>query len=283
MFADALDFKAIFKSGWVDSVWIYIADSFTHLGFWYAVAGLVVVLFFLRKRVNKFFLAFIYTSPIWIVIASGYLKGHVYHQYPIAPLILLLIAYFFVFVGTNIERLVKIKYFRILVILVLLFTLYAPAMEAKDRMFNTQFPGLDIAGEYIKEHSSEDEWLVFPSHQSYGVLWHADRKGYGKGWKNLEKFKQIEEEQNVRWVFVYQWGMDIFQNEEMWNYISNNYSLKQIAFTQQGDQAQPVYFLLEKGGSFDLNSVNDMTRDKEAQFRDYEYTFGVSRLMYVNV
>ncbi len=283
MFADALDFKAIFKSGWVDSVWIYIADSFTHLGFWYAIAGLIVVLFFMRKRVNKFFLAFVYTSPIWIIVASGYLKGHVYHQYPIAPLVLLLIAYFFVFVGANIEKMVKIKYFRIIVILVLLFTLYAPAMEAKDRMFNTQFPGLDIAGEYIKENSEENEWLVFPSHQSYGVLWHADRKGYGKGWKKLDEFKQIEEEQNVRWVFVYQWGMDIFQNEEMWNYISSGYSLKQVAFTQQGDQAQPIYFLLEKGGSFDINAVNDLTKDKEVYFRDYEYSFGVSRIMYVNV
>ncbi|MBT7238003.1 phospholipid carrier-dependent glycosyltransferase [Candidatus Woesearchaeota archaeon] len=282
MFADALDFGSIFKAGWWDSVWIYIADSFTHLGFWYLMAGLIVVLFLLRKKVNKFLLAWIYTSPIWIVVASGYLKGHVFHQYPIMPLILIIIAYFFVFIGANVQKRTGIKYSKLIVILLLLFTLYGPAMEAKDRMFNTQFIGLDVAGEYIKENSGEDEWLVFPSHQSYGVLWHADRMGYGKRWSTVEQFKGAEED-GVRWVFVYQWGMDLFEKEELWNYISSEYSLKQVAFVQQGEQTVPTYFLLEKGGSFDINDVNDLIKDKEVKSREYEYTSGKTTLMYVDV
>ena len=155
-------------------------------------------------------------------------------------------------------------------------------MEAKDRMFNTQFIGLDVAGEYIKENSGEDEWLVFPSHQSYGVLWHADRMGYGKRWSTVEQFKGAEED-GVRWVFVYQWGMDLFEKEELWNYISSEYSLKQVAFVQQGEQTVPTYFLLEKGGSFDINDVNDLIKDKEVKSREYEYTSGKTTLMYVDV
>ncbi|MFH1376302.1 MAG: glycosyltransferase family 39 protein [Candidatus Woesearchaeota archaeon] len=285
LFADALDFGAMFKEGWWDMVWLFINDSITHLGFYFMICGLIIVLLFLRRRKTHVFLrAMIYSSPVWIIVASGYLKGHVYHQYPIAPLMLLLIAYLFVFVGVNIEKFVKIKYTRIIVILIFLIILYFPAMEAKDRMFNTQFVGLDIAGEYIKEHSAEDERLVFPSHQSYGILWHADRMGYGKGWsKDLDTFKKIEDEDNVRWVFVYQWGMDLFEKEELWEYISETYSLKQIAFMQNGEQVQPIYFLLEKGGSFDLNNINNIVQNKEMKTRDYEYSFGVQRISYINV
>ncbi|MFW9878002.1 MAG: hypothetical protein ACFFG0_33380, partial [Candidatus Thorarchaeota archaeon] len=283
MFANALDLGSIVKSGWWSSVWTNIADSITHLGFYYLIGGLIVILFLLRKKIPKFLLAWVYTSPIWIIIASGYLKGHVFHQYPIIPLVLILIAYLFVFIGINVEKMTKIKYSKFIVILILLVILYFPAMDAKDRMFNTQFFGLDVAGEYIQENSAEDEWVVFPSHQSYGVLWHADRMGYGKGWEDLESFKKIEEEQNVRWVFVYQWGFDLFQNEELWNYIKDRYSLKQIAFIQQNGNNQPIYFLLERGGSFDINSVNSLIQDKEVMTKYYEYTFGKVPMNYINV
>ncbi len=283
MFANFIDLGAVFHTSWWQSVWIYIADSFTHLGFYYLLGGLVVVLFLLRKKTPKFLRWWIYTSPIWILIAAAYLKGHAYHQYPIMPLVLILISYFIVFVAVNVQKFVKVKYVKIIVILLLLFSLYGPSMEAKDRMFNTQFMGLDVAGEYIQENSAEGAWVVCPSHQSYGVLWHADRMGYGKGWKGLEEFKQAEED-GVRWFFLYDWGMKIFsEDEELWEYISSNYSLKQFAALQQGSGTRPLYFLLEKGGSFDLDSVNELIEDKELQTREYEYTNGKVQMLYVNI
>ena len=283
MFANAFEFGAVFQSSWWQSIWIYLADSITHLGVYYLIAGLLVVLFLLRKKTNKFLLAWIYTSPIWIIVASGYLRGHVFHQYPLMPLILILIAYLFVFVGANVERRTKIKYSKIVVILILLFTLYGTSMDAKDRMFDTQFFALDIAGDYIRENSLEDERIAFPSHQSYGVLWHADRMGYGKGWRTLEDFKLIEERDNVRWVFVYQWGMNIFEEEELWGYIKENYSLKQVAYVQQGEQFQPIYFLLEKGGSFDQDNTGALISGKDVFQKEYDYTGGKVVVNYVNV
>ena len=186
------------------------------------------------------------------------------------------------FIAIGVEKLVKVKYARVIVILIFLITLYSPAMDAKDRMFNTQFHGLDLAGDYIRENSAEEDWLVFPSHQSYGVLWHADRKGYGKGWSTLENFKKAEE-LGVRWVFVYQWGMDLFQKEELWGYIANGYSLKQFAFVQEGESVRPIYLLLEKGGSFDLNDVNELTQGKEIKIKEYEYTFGKTSIAYIDL
>ena len=75
----------------------------------------------------------------------------------------------------------------------------------------------------------------------------------------------------------------IFEKEEVWEYISDSYSLKQVAFQQTGDRYQPIYFLLEKGGSFNLSQVDSMIKNKPVQKRTYEYTVGKIDLMYVNL
>lgn len=282
-FALAFDFNSVFTKEWYSSIWMYISDSITHLGFVYAMLGLLIILLFLKKRTNRFLLYFIYLSPIWIFIASGYLKGHIFHQYPIMPLIIILISYFFVFVATNIQKFVKFKYLKIIIIFILLISVYLPSMGARERMFNTQFIGLDVAGEFIKQHSSSDERLVFPSHQSYGVLWHADRKGFGSGWRTLENFKYAESV-GVKWVFVYQWGMDLFQDEELWGYISKNYSLRQIGFVSGGQtEIVPIYFLLSKGGSFDMDELNNLTQGKEINHQEYELTNDKITMGYIDL
>jgi len=57
-----------------------------------------------------------------------------------------------------------------------------------------------------------------------------------------------EEKYDITWLFIYQWGFKILDDEERWNYVQENYALKQAAFTKQGDKLQPVYFVMKKGG-----------------------------------
>jgi hypothetical protein len=152
-------------------------------------------------------------------------------------------------------------------------------MDSKDRVFDTQFVGLDIAGEYIKENSEESETILFPGHQSYGILWHADRKGFAEI-PGEEDIIFAENERNVRWIFLYQWGMNVI-NSPQWEYISTHYSLKQIALMSgSGEQFKPVYLLLEKGGSFDANSLEQMLEGKEQKVKSYENSNGFFDLVY---
>jgi hypothetical protein len=150
-------------------------------------------------------------------------------------------------------------------------------------MFNTQFPGLDVAGEYIKSHSQPDERIFHSSHQNYGVLWHADRKGY-KPPKDAEYFKRAEDDYNVNWVFMYQWGIQqYFNNAVIMEYIRNNYRLVQMAFIPQGNQIQPIYFLFKKGGSFNETQLNSYVQGKPQLKRTYHYTHSPYDIYYVNI
>ena len=159
-------------------------------------------------------------------------------------------------------------------------------MEAKDRQFNTQFYGLDIAGDYIKENSAPDERLFHSGHQSYGVLWHADRKGIPFPW-NVTIMKNLETEFKYSWVFVYQWGMQQYPNnplyQDSWKYLQQNYELKQLAFirTSQGDA--PFYFLFKKGGSFNESNINLIVQNKAVNRKSYELTIGNFDLYYINI
>jgi len=158
------------------------------------------------------------------------------------------------------------------VYLVMIFVLFLPLIDAsrlfnestksKNRMFNTQFPGLDVAGYYINEHSLPNERIFHSSGQSFGVLWHADRRGY-KPPKNAEYWKEAEDLFNVSWVLAYQWGINTyFQNPELMDYLRNNYRLVQIAFVPQGGNAAPIYFLFRKGGTFNETQINEYVSNK---------------------
>ncbi|MCM2325636.1 MAG: hypothetical protein NDI94_04180, partial [Candidatus Woesearchaeota archaeon] len=155
--------------------------------------------------------------------------------------------------------------------------------DSRDRMFDTQFPGLDIAGYYIRDNSMPDERLFHSSHQSFGVLWHAERKGY-KPPNSVEEFKRAESDFNVTWIFAYQWGIATYlNNPEIFGYLKDNYRLVQFAYVPQGDKGQPVYFLFRKGGTFNETSLNELLSNKQTFKTTYSYTSGPYDLYTINI
>lgn len=276
------------KQGWWDTQNSYLSDNYTFIALFFAFIGLIFIFFSYyknRKFEDKFMVSYFIASVVYVIISASKLAGHSYYYYPITPFIAILIAYAIIgisnFVGRmNVEG-KKIKYINFLAIIILLIIISSSMPESTSRQFNTQFIGLDVAGNYIKEHSDRNEKIMFPSHQSYGVLWHADRRGYA----TPETVKEIKdaEERNVTWIFVYQWGFSILQNEEGWSYIKQNYSLKQFAFLRTDKGIEPIYLLLKKGGTFNENEINSMIQNKKISYRDYEYTKGIQRMYYVNI
>jgi len=270
----------------------YLADSFTMLGVYFAVLGLIAVSFsYLMERKltlpRRFLLGSLVGIILFVLIASSKLMGHAYYYYVIAPFVVIFMASFIIAISDFAKRL-KIEGKSIgnaswLIIIILVALLVPASQEAASRQFNTQFHGLDIAGEYIKEHKSAGERVMHSSHQAYGLLWHADMKGTRGIPSTLEDIKFAEDNLNATWLFIYNWDFNLLQDGQRWGYLRENYRLVQVGFMQTGDGSQLIYFLLRKGGTFDENKLNDMLAGKTVQNRDYELTGGQVRMNYINL
>lgn len=272
----------------------YIADSITWIGFYFAVLGILflVISSLKRRSAGEIFLwSYLLGFIIFVVIMARKLGQHSYHYYPVIPLVIILIGYALVKIGDigrnrRIEG-KQIKHINILLVAFLLVIIIPSTIEAINRQFNTQFYGLDVAGEYLREHKQPGERLMHSSFQAYGVLWHADMMGTGGIPRTVEDMKFAENNLNATWLFIYNWDFYMIQDKEhkeLWNYISSNYRLVQFAFIQNRNQpTTPIYMLLRKGGSFDENKLDEMLKDKPIKHEYYELTPGKIRLDYVNI
>ncbi len=308
-----IDFGVLGDSSFWQLMKSFTADNFTLLGFLFGILGALLLLYFYftknREKIGyKFVVGYMVGSIAYLFIMGFKLSGHNYHQFPLAPLIIFLIAYFFDVVGKNLSRLTKSENLKKLayVLIILMFilipfskgkNLYQHSMESKNRMFNKQFPGLDVAGEYIKQHSQENERIFHSSGQNYGILWHADRKGYKP--PTIEDFIEGEQEKNVQWVFVYG-DLDgrglakycVFVPEsvctetqiERSDHLRDNYRLVQAGFIAIENQLSPIYFLFRKGGSFNESQLNQMLQENQNNIirKQYEYTNSPYEIVYVN-
>ena len=282
-----IDVSVLFTAQWYNILKNYIADNYTMIGFYFAIAGLVMFCIFYKKNNigMKFTMGYLIGFVLFVIIMAQKLDGHSYHQYPIAPFVLMMCAFFIVVVAQNVEAILKntIKFrTRYLFIALLIFLLWSPAIEAKNRQFDTQFPGLDIAGEFIKENSNPDERIFYSNGQTYGLLWHADRKGHG-AIPVATEIMRGEEELNFRWIYVYVFEMGIANDPARWTYISQNYRLRQIALHQQNNQLLPFHLVLEKGGNFSINDLNELLANRTQQSKEYERTYGAYSLSYINL
>jgi hypothetical protein len=155
--------------------------------------------------------------------------------------------------------------------------------DSRDRMFNTQFPGLDVAGLYIAEHKQPNDRLLHSSRQSFGVLWHSQTGGY-KPPRDVEYLELAQEQYSVNWIFAYQWGIQrYFQDPQLMDYIRQNYRLVQIGFIPQGETAQPLYFLFRRGGTFNDSALNELLENKQMYSQQYFYTHTPYEIRYINV
>lgn len=283
-----INFGVMFTPNWMTAIRSYIADNYTIIGFKFAIAGAVLFLLIYFKSKNKtqgkhFLAASILSVGVFVPIMAQKLGGHSYHQYPIAPFILTMIAFCFVIIAQNVQKIIKIPYLNVIIIALLLMVVWSPASAARDRQFDTQFIGLDIAGEYINENADPGDRIIHSGHQDYGIFWHADRKGIDGGIPDVDAIKRAEEELNVSWIFMYQWGLQEMQNPSKWGYIKDNYRLAQIAFRQTPQGPQAFYMLFRKGGEFNESDINKLLADKETQSRTYEYSSGTVDIQYVNI
>ena len=151
-------------------------------------------------------------------------------------------------------------------------------------MFDTQFVGLDVAGEYLINHKLPSERVMHSSHQAYGLLWHGDIMGTKGIPDSVEKMEYARSELNANWLFVYNWDLNILQETNpLGIYIRDNYELKQFGFKIENDTLIPIYFLMKYGGSFSEEKINSNLHNQEIQEKKYEFSNREEVLNYINL
>ena len=297
-----IDLGTILKEDFWKITESYLKDSLTMLGCVFAFAGMIMFIihaflgmkhgscdFYEKSDIYKFMFGSLIAIAVFMILMAGKLMGHSYYYMMIVFYILLFMAYCFTLIGYSIKRTSLELYDKESVvrscvspvmIIFLAVALIQPSIDSANRQFDTQFYGLDVAGEYIMSHKSAGERVMHSTHQAYGLLWHGDIMGTRGIPSNVEDIKYAENELNATWLFIYAWDFGIMQDER-WGYIVSNYELMQYGFIQIEDGMQPMYLLLRRGGRLDINNdINKLLHN--IKYRDYELTGGrIVRMSYV--
>lgn len=270
----------------------YALDNWTQYFMWFALLGLAFAALRYRSRLAKFLGAYALAIVPYGMILADFIKAHNYYQYPFIPLICIASAYFIFSLGSILKSIVKVPYIQYLPLLLLLFTI-SDVQAHTNAQYDTLFYGLDVVGDYLKEHSTEDERLWIAGHaQSFGVCYNSLRWCGPPWWTDLNKTLQTQEEKNFRWLFIHgQQGLamelrapeicgrydpnntnapspcpkeEMKERQEIWDYFTNNYRIRLIGTFGN----QPEVYLLEKGGNFSLQDLNSV----QWQQRTHTYT-----------
>lgn len=244
----------------------FVLDNFT---VWFFVLTLFGILFGFLKHKTKiglFLVGSFFSLLLYILFFADKFRGHAYYQMVFLPLVCLGTAYA-LFVFANIfESFTKNYTFHetficgkmlFVLVLVLLFFSFADLITATNRVFDVIYYGQDVAGDFISKYSDPHDRVFIDGvfAQSSGLLWHAHRYGLDEISSNLSWFKQMEETLQFRWVVLYGPGIGTVQSKpEVWEYIQQTYTIRQIGLIPQGSELSPYYFVLEKDGFFDLNT-----------------------------
>ena len=287
---ESTELGLVFSSEFWNVMKSFFSDNYTLYGVWLFVVGAVLFTLFSIKskkyKTNvgyKYFLVYLASSIPWFVYMSYKLQGHNYHQYPLLPLYCLIVAYSILFISVNAAKIINVKKLKWVFVIILLFFLLTSSITSKNRMFDTQFIGLDVAGDYINNNKLPGERVVHSSHQAYGLLWHADVKGTGGIPSKVDDLKYALNNLSAPWLFAYNWDFaKIFEDPELSEFIQSNYHLEQLGFIQSNGNYVPVYILLKHGGSFSEVEINLFVSSREMKTREYENSNGKYSLLYVD-
>ncbi len=244
----------------------FVLDNFTVWFFWLTVLAVVFGLLKHKTTTGLFLIGSFFSLLLYILFFADKFRGHAYYQMVFLPFVCLGSAYA-LFVLAHIlesytkkysfhEKLVRGKVVFVL-FAVLLFLSFADLTEATGRVFDVIYYGQDVAGDYIYRNSDPEDRVFIDGvfAQSSGLLWHAHRYGLDEISSNLTWVQEMENTLQFRWVVLYGPGIGTVQSKpDVWEYIQQNYEIQQIGLIPEGDQLAPYYFVLEKGGVFDVDA-----------------------------
>ncbi len=249
----------------------FVLDNFTAWFFWLALLGIFFACFKYKTVLGRFIVGSLVSVPLYVLFFADKVRGHAYYQFVFLPLVCFAAAYALFVLSDSCRKILlqtSVKHTKIAssaffshgifitFFFIFLFLSFSAVTEATDRVFDVIYYGEDLAGDFINKHSDSTERVFIDGvfSQSVGILWHAHRYGLDETTANLTWFMELEQTRNFRWVVLYGPGIGTIQSKpEVWNYIQNTYNIRQIGLIMDNGQYAPYYFVLEKGGSFDVD------------------------------
>ncbi|MBF0459503.1 MAG: glycosyltransferase family 39 protein [Nitrospirae bacterium] len=219
----------------------------------------LLLLLFVKGRTRSFFISYLGSFVIYMMIFSLYFYQHSYYQMPYVYLASFAIAFAFHYLFTVVIKLKHLKYASFLILILSLF----PVKASITRHYDSQFLGTDVAGEYIRSHTgSADRFLVMATAQKLAVCYFAERFCFALPAEEQE-VKKFEKKFNSKYIFIYNNSMSQAMSQKSWNYIASNYKVAQAGIINTGEAASAqdngyrvAYLLLVKGGTFSTDILN---------------------------
>ncbi len=271
---NAINLGTIKDSGFWDAMKVYGVDNYSKVGLIFVVLGLLFYLFLINLDKNSFQYKFIFFHIlfvfIWFFLMANKLKGHSYHQFPLLFIFSFLVAVFILSSSIFLSRIIYLKKLKWLIVSGFIILFFLSSLAPVNRMFDTQFFGIELGGKYLNDYGLEGERVMHSSHQAFGLLWHADMMGTRGIPSTVEEMERSRIELNATWLFIYEWDNHIlYGSDERSEYIKNNYQLNQFGFKIEGDKIVPIYSLLKYGGQFSEEELT--TRIQQGDFLSKTY------------
>ncbi|MCG6553446.1 MAG: glycosyltransferase family 39 protein [Candidatus Magnetominusculus sp. LBB02] len=236
----------------------------------------LALLLFAKGRTRAFFLAYLGSFVVYMMIFSLYFYQHSYYQMPYVYLAAFAMAYMFHYLFTVV---IKIKHLKYASFLVLILSLY-PMKASITRHFDSQFLGTDVAGEYIKSHTgATDRFLILATAQKLATCYFAERFCFALP-ADEEEVKKFEKKFNSKYIFIYNNSMQQAMSQKSWDYVTNNYKIAEVGLINTGESAAPgdngfrvSYLILEKGGTFSMDTINGKVPELK---KYYEFSYATN-------
>lgn len=240
-------FSAAYWKNFGKPIWLYVTqENFTPIFFVLGAFGILTA--FLRRKdlLSRYIIGWSSTAVLYMVIYSGNLYQNNYFQMPFLALACISSAYALRSVSAIAKKVIKKD-------LLLLFIILSVAMSAPFvygslvRFHRTVFLGMDVAGESLREWTSDNERVFLYTHfQGNGIARYARRYA---GWQDkLDDFKRAEQKFNIRYICFYpaEFAHALkANNPALFKYIQENYHYKEAGIVEEPRQI--VYIILEKG------------------------------------
>jgi hypothetical protein len=249
-------------------VWKYVGDNFTYIIFFVFLLDLAGRVMSPRSRLSKYLIGSAVSAVLYFLLISDFAVRHSYYHIPFLPMICLGAASALSDGRIAIEgRGGRWARAGILVPLLILLITVPFIGRSLDMHFDKQMIGCDVAGRYIGDRAGPEDRIFIsygaPSDprfrawrtQYYGILWEANRRGVLLP-ASLATIELGERERSMRWIVMFRpdWkGRD----KDILDHIHANYSIRQAGYADGG----LLYYLLEKGGSFDPDALDGTESD----------------------
>lgn len=239
------------KSGRI--IWWYTkGENYTYVYTFLAFSGILAALLKKKCLANRYILGWAVASIPYAMVFSDFINQHNYYQMPFLGLVVIASCYAIISIAESVTvKGVAQGVFPLLLMVITAVAASPLVYNSIARMYGTVFWGLDVAGESLKGLTKPDERVFLLTHsQGYGLSRYARRY---VGWEsNPEAFKEKERKFNIRYACFYpaEFAPSLkADNKALFEYIQNNYHVKEVGLTEEPSQL--YYIILEKGKGSD--------------------------------